>query len=99
MSHAPFRNSDGRFNLAKDLSGDITDRPAKFTHSCGGIPVQHLVEGLPVQLRFKTAAGLQAVGDAGRGGFPEGGSDTEIIILGKCRAVHAVADIPGRLLQ
>jgi hypothetical protein len=95
MAHAPFSHSDGRFNLAQNLAADITDSFAKLCDGGGGIPVQHLCEILPEQLRIQSAPGLDAVGDAGSSGLPEGSSDAEIIILSKLRSVHAVADVTG----
>jgi len=81
MVHAPFSSSYGRFNLAQDLSGDLTDSLAKLSGSCGCIPVQHLGKVLPEQFRVEAAACLHAVGDTGSSGLPEGSSDAEIIIV------------------
>jgi hypothetical protein len=81
MAHAPFSHSDGRFNLAQNLAADITDSFAKLCDGGGGIPVQHLRDMLPEQLRIQSAPGLDAVGDAGCSGLPEGSSDAEIIII------------------
>ncbi|MBR6862563.1 MAG: hypothetical protein IKM73_14710 [Acidaminococcaceae bacterium] len=95
MVHAPFSSSDSRFDLAQDLSADIADRPAEFRHGGGSVPVQHLDEVLPAQLRIQPASGLDAVGDAGGGSLPEGSSDAEIIIVHQGRTVHAVANVAG----
>ena len=95
MAHAPFSHSDSRFNLTQHLSADLTDSLAKLCDGGWGVPVQHLCEILPEQLRIQSAPGLDAVGDAGCSGLPEGSSDAEIIILGKLRSVHAVADVTG----
>jgi hypothetical protein len=97
MAHAPFSHSDGRFNLTQHLSADLTDSLAKLCDGGWGVPVQHLCEILPEQLRIQSAPGLDAVGDAGGSGLPEGSSDAEIIILSKLGSVHAVADVTGMI--
>ena len=81
MVHTPFSSSDSRFNLSQDLSADFADSLAQFCDGGGCVPVQHLGEILPEQLRFQPAPGLDAVGDAGGSGLPEGSSDAEIIII------------------
>ena len=79
--------------MSQHLAADLTDCLANLCDGGWCVPVQHLREILPEQLRIQSAPGLDTVGDAGGCGLPEGSSDAEIIILGQLGSVHAVADV------
>jgi len=94
MFHAPLCLSNGSLNLAQHLARDHADSLAKLRDGRRGIPVIHLGEVLPKQLRFQTASRLQAVRDAGRCSLAKRRSDVEFIVLRKEGTVNAVDDVP-----